>query len=129
MPMHSDEVREIQAAEFEQEVRRSDQPVILDFYSTECPPSEAMAPKFDGLAELYGKEVKFLKIFRQGNRELAEQLAVRSSPTLLFWRGGMEIDARLSGGIRRSAIVTALNMTIAVSGCANLSKNVAGCHD
>jgi thioredoxin reductase (NADPH) len=111
--MHSDKVREITAAEFEQEVVQSDQPVILDFYSTECPPCEAVAPKFEGLAELYGEHVKFLKIFRQGNRELAEQLAVRSSPTLLFWKGGSEVDERLSGAIRRSAIAAALGKLVA----------------
>jgi thioredoxin reductase (NADPH) len=111
--MLSDNVREINASEFAQEVTGSDLPVILDFYSTECPPCEALAPKFDALAELYGDQVKFLKIFRQGNRELAEQLNVRSSPTLLFWKGGKEIDERLSGAIRRSAIASALNKLIA----------------
>lgn len=111
--MNSDKVREISAAEFEQEVVRSDLPVILDFYSTECPPCEALAPKFDALAELYGDQVKFLKIFRQGNRELADKLNVRSSPTLLFWKGGKETAERLSGGIRRSAIVSALNTLVA----------------
>jgi len=111
--MHSDKVREINAAEFEQEVVRSDLPVILDFYSTECPPCEALAPKFDSLAELYGDQVKFLKIFRQGNRELADKLNVRSSPTLLFWKGGTEVDERLSGAIRRSAIVRALHELVA----------------
>lgn len=111
--MHSDKVREINAAEFDQEVVRSDLPVILDFYSTECPPCEALAPKFDSLAELYGDQVKFLKIFRQGNRELADKLNVRSSPTLLFWKGGNEVNERLSGAIRRSAIVSALNELVA----------------
>lgn len=111
--MHSNKVREINAAEFDQEVVRSDLPVILDFYSTECPPCEALAPKFDALAELYGDQVKFLKIFRQGNRELADKLNVRSSPTLLFWKGGTEVTERLSGAIRRSAIVSALNELVA----------------
>ena len=30
-------------------------PVVLDFYSTECPPCEAVAPKYEGVSELYGK--------------------------------------------------------------------------
>ena len=36
---------------------------VVDFYSTECPPCEALAPKFDSLAALYGHKVKFFKIF------------------------------------------------------------------
>ena len=104
--MHSDKVREITAAEFEREVVHSDQPVILDFYSTECPPCEAVAPKFEGLAELYGQHVKFLKIFRQGNRELAARLGVTGSPTLIFYdRSGKEQGQRMGGeDIKRTAI-------------------------
>ena len=48
-------------------------PVVVDFYSTECPPCEALAPKYEALAELYGDDVKFVKIFRQSNRELADR--------------------------------------------------------
>jgi len=110
--MSTDRVREITAKEYEQEVIQSDQPVIVDFYSTECAPCEAVAPKFEGLAALYGEQVKFLKVFRQGNRELAEKLNVRSSPTLLFFKGGKEVDDRLIGAIRRSAIAASLDRLV-----------------
>lgn len=119
--MHSEKVREITANQFESEVLESDLPVILDFYSTECPPCEAVAPKFDGLAELYGDHVKFLKIFRQGNRELADQLNVRSSPTLLFFRNGKETGERLIGAIRRAAMVASLNELVT----ADIAQRVA----
>jgi len=105
-------VREISAEEFELEVLQSDRPVILDFYSTECAPCEAVAPKFEALAALYGTHVKFLKIFRQGNRELAERLNVRASPTLLFYVGGKEVNERLAGAIRRAAIRQALDTLV-----------------
>jgi thioredoxin reductase (NADPH) len=110
--MQDDQVREIRADEFEREVLQSDRPVVLDFYSTECAPCEAVAPKFEGLAALYGAHVKFLKMFRQGNRELAEQLNVRASPTLVFYDRGQEVDERLSGAIRRAAIRRALDRLV-----------------
>ena len=66
-----------------------------DFYSTECPPCEAVAPKFEGLSKLYGNDITFLKIFRQQNKELAEKLGVKSSPTLLFFDNGKEVADRL----------------------------------
>jgi thioredoxin reductase (NADPH) len=84
--------------------------VIVDFYSTECPPCEALAPKLDGLQELFGEEVKFVKIFRQGNRDLADQLVVKSSPTLLFFENGKEVCGRLSGGVKRSEIFAKSNI-------------------
>jgi thioredoxin reductase (NADPH) len=119
--MHSEKVREINASEFEQEVIRSDQPVILDFYSTECAPCEAVAPKFDALAELYGAHVKFLKMFRQGNRELADKLNVRSSPTLLFYKGGKEVDERQIGAIRRAAIAASLDKLVSADTAAHVA--------
>lgn len=98
-------MKEIKAAEFEKEVLQGGL-VALDFYSTECPPCEALAPKFDGLANLFGKEIKFLKIFRQENRELATELEVSSSPTVLFFKNGKEVGKRLSGGVKRSELLT-----------------------
>src|SRR5665647_2525244 len=99
---------EITSAEFENEVLQSGK-VVLDFYSSECPPCEALAPKFEALAKLYGQDIRFLKIFRQKNRELADQLLVKSSPTLLFYDNGKEVGERLTGGIKRSDIIKNLN--------------------
>ncbi len=101
-------MKEINATEYELEVLKGNK-VILDFYSSECPPCEALSSKFEGLSELYGKEIKFLKIFRQQNRELAETLGVKSSPTLLFFDQGKEVGNRLTGGIKRSDIIQNLN--------------------
>jgi thioredoxin reductase (NADPH) len=101
-------MKEISAIEFEQEVLAGGK-VALDFYSTECPPCEALAPKFEGLSKLYGNDIKFLKIFRQQNRELADKLGVKSSPTLLFFNNGNEIGTRFSGGIKRSDIIHSLD--------------------
>jgi len=97
-------MREINASDFEKEVLAGGN-VLVDFYSTECPPCEAVAPKLQSLEKLFGKEIKFVKIFRQGNRDLADQLAVKSSPTLLFYQDGEEVSARLTGGVKRSEIV------------------------
>ena len=98
-------MKEIASSEFDSEVLSGGK-VVLDFYSSECPPCEALAPKFEGLSKLYGNDIKFLKIFRQQNRELADKLSVKSSPTLLFFDNGKEVAQRLSGGIKRSDIIT-----------------------
>ena len=97
-------MKEIKSSEFDLEVLQGGK-VILDFYSTECPPCEALASKFEDLSKLYGKDIKFLKIFRQQSRDLAEKLGVKSSPTLLFFDDGKETGERLTGGIKRSDII------------------------
>lgn len=97
-------MREISEKEYQQLVLEAKGPVVVDFFSTECPPCEALAPKFEFFHELYQDQVAFYKVFRQGNRELALELGVKSSPTLLFYLDGKEVAPRLSGAIKKSAI-------------------------
>ena len=58
-------------------------------------------------------DVRFVKVFRQGNRELSERLLVRGSPTVLFFRDGEEVAGRLSGGIKRSELAQRLDALVA----------------
>jgi thiol-disulfide isomerase/thioredoxin len=97
-------VKEISQADYEALVVGAEGPVLLDFFSTECPPCEALGPKYEALAEQYGGRVQFLKIFRQGNRDLATRLGVTGRPTVLFYRGGAETGERLTGDIKRSEL-------------------------
>ena len=107
-------VKEIAAAHFEAEVLAAGLPVVLDFFSTECPPCEALAPKLEVVAEQFTGRVRFLKIFRQGNRELAAKLGVTGSPTLLFFKGGREVGARMTGeDIKRTALKAAVGSMLA----------------
>lgn len=101
-------MKEISSSEFETEVLAGGK-VVLDFYSTECPPCEAVAPKFEGLAKLYGSDIKFVKMFRQQNKDVAEKYGVKSSPTLLFFDGGVQVGKVLTGGIKRSDIIHQLD--------------------
>jgi len=104
-------IREIAAEQYASEVLEGGK-VVLDFYSTECPPCEALASKYEGLSRIYGEDVRFLKIYRQGNRGLAESLGVASSPTLLFYDRGKRLEGRLTGGIHRSQIAELLEQML-----------------
>ena len=89
--------------------------MVLDFFSTECPPCEALAPKFDAVADQFAGKARFLKIFRQGNKDLASRLGVTGSPTLVFFRGGSEVGERMSGDdIKRTAIKAQVEAMLAV---------------
>jgi thioredoxin reductase (NADPH) len=121
--MH-DLIRYIKTEDFEEAVLKAGN-VVLDFYSSECPPCEALAAKFEPLSEIYGRDVKFLKIFRQENRELASKLGVSSSPTLLFFRNGELLGERLSGGIKRSDIVKNLEPMLAKDRAEELRRSTA----
>lgn len=116
-------MKEIAAADFEKQVLSGDQ-VVLDFYSTECPPCDALAPKFESLDTLFGQKIRFLKIFRQENRELAEKLGVKSSPTVLFFNKGREVGNRLTGGIKRSDLIHEFENLLPVSEIEKLTSSI-----
>jgi len=107
----TNKIIEINADKFEDEVLKGDK-VVVDFYSTECPPCEALATKFDSLSELYGNDIKFVKVFRQGNRDLATTLGVTGSPTLLFYDNGERTGDTLAGAVKRSDIMRNLDALI-----------------
>ena len=101
----SDHVKEITKQDYEREVLAAKGAVVLDFYSTECPPCEALAPKYESVAEAFAGRARFLKIFRQGNRDLAVRLGVTGSPTLVFYRDGKEVGERMTGEeIKKTAL-------------------------
>lgn len=117
-------IKYISTAEYQEAVLNGGN-VVLDFYSTECPPCEALAAKFEPLSEIYGHDVTFLKIFRQENRELAKQLGVSSSPTLLFFKDGERVGEQLTGGIKRADIVRNLELLLPKMRAEELSGGIA----
>lgn len=119
----SEKIKYISASQFENEVLGGGA-VALDFYSTECPPCEALAAKFEPLSEIYGNDVKFLKIFRQENRALAEKLGVTSSPTVIFFNRGKETGERLSGAIKRSELVAGIESMLTKEKAAELGSRI-----
>jgi len=90
-------VQTIDSTSFERLIKENPH-VIVDFYSTDCPPCANLAPIYETMAEKYQQAV-FVKIMRQDNRELAQSLFVMSSPTVLFFRDGKMLEQRLTGSI------------------------------
>lgn len=112
----------IHSDNWKEEVLEADRPTVVDFYSTECPPCEALAAKYEGLAEIYGDDLKFVKIFRQENRQLAESLGVSSSPTVLFFDKGERVGETHTGGIRRADLEQSLHALLDANRAALLKK-------
>ena len=93
---------------FQSTVLASNIPVIVDFFSDECPPCEVLAPIFEKMADKYGKYIKFVKIKREENKEFAKNLNVSGSPTVLFFKEGKEIGSRLSGFMTKPQVRIAI---------------------
>jgi thioredoxin reductase (NADPH) len=89
-------------------IKTSEKPVIVDFFSDECPPCEVLAPIYEKMAEKYSDHIKFVKIMRQDNRETALSMGVASSPTVIFFNNGQEVGHRLNGFMTKPQVRMAI---------------------
>ena len=78
---------EITEQNFEQEVLKSDIPVLVDFWAAWCGPCRMQAPIVDELAKEVSS-VKFAKLDVDANGRLAQQYGVMNIPTLLLFKDG-----------------------------------------
>jgi len=75
-------------ANFEQEVLKSDIPVLVDFWATWCMPCLKIAPIVEELSEEYQGKLKVGKVNVEENQTIPRQYGIRSIPTLLIFKDG-----------------------------------------
>jgi thioredoxin 1 len=88
---------------FEQDVLKSDQPVLVDFWAVWCAPCRMVAPTIDSLAEEYAGRVKIGKLNVDENLTITTRYGIRSIPTLLLFKGG-QIQEQVVGAAGKDAI-------------------------
>jgi thioredoxin 1 len=81
---------------FESEVVKSEQPVVVDLWGPKCGPCLALMPDVEALAEKYNGKIKFAKLNVMENRRLCITLKVMGIPTFLFYTKG-EQKERITG--------------------------------
>ncbi|MGA2560692.1 MAG: thioredoxin [Terracidiphilus sp.] len=85
-------VLEVSDATFDQEVLKSEQPVLVDFWAVWCGPCKAIAPAIDALAAKYAGQLKVAKVNVDQNGATPSRYGIRGIPALLFFKGGKVAD-------------------------------------
>lgn len=75
-------------ATFSDEIQKSTQPILVDFYAPWCGPCKALAPILEELAAEYAGRLTIAKINIDDNGATSASFGVRSVPTLVFFKGG-----------------------------------------
>lgn len=82
------EPREVTDVSFENDVLKSDLPVLVDFWAPWCGPCRMVAPVVEELSEEYAGKVSFFKMNTDENPSIPTQFSIRSIPSLLIFRSG-----------------------------------------
>lgn len=101
--MGSDHIHTVTDESFESEVAQSGGLTLVDFWADWCGPCKMIAPTVEELAEEYEGRLKVCKLDVDENQRTAQQYAVRSIPSLLFFKGGRVVET-VVGAVRKQRL-------------------------
>ncbi|ACR28582.1 thioredoxin TrxA [Burkholderia glumae] len=104
----SEQIKHISDTSFEQDVVRSDKPVLLDFWAEWCGPCKMIAPILDEISKEYGDKLTIAKINVDDNTATPARYGVRGIPTLILFKNGV-LAAQKVGALSKSQLTAFLD--------------------
>ena len=111
--MAAEGILELTDANFDSDVLKSDQPVLVDFWAAWCGPCRAIAPIVDEIASSYRGRVRVGKMDVDRNIATPQRYGVRGIPTLLIFKGG-QVREQIVGYVPKETIQKMLDKHVSV---------------
>ncbi len=107
----SEHIVNVSEASFEQDVLKSELPVLVDFWAEWCGPCKMIAPVLDEVSKEYGGRLKVCKVNVDDHGAIAAKYGVRGIPTLLLLKGG-KVEATKVGALSKSQLIAFIDGNI-----------------
>jgi thioredoxin 1 len=110
----SEKVREVSDASFENDVLKSDRPVLVDFWAAWCAPCRMLAPTVENVADKYASTARVVKLNVDDNPSVSQRYGIKGIPTLILFKNGRE-EERVVGATSEVAISRMLDKHISTA--------------
>ena len=104
----NEHVLQLTDASFNNDVLKSEQPVLVDFWAEWCMPCRFVGPVVEAVAKDYTGRIKVGKVNVDDNPNIASQYGINSIPTLMLFKGGKMVDS-VVGAVPKEQIVKMIN--------------------
>lgn len=99
----SEHVKDVSDSSFENDVLKSDKPVLVDFWAQWCAPCRMLAPTVEAVAEKYADTASVVKLNVDDNPQVSQRYGIKGIPTLILFKNGKE-EERVVGATSKEAI-------------------------
>ena len=110
----SEHVKETSDSEFENDVLKSAQPVLVDFWAEWCAPCRMLAPTVEAIAEKYASTASVVKLNVDHNPSVSQRFGIKGIPTLILFKNGKE-EERVVGATSEQAISRMLDKHVSAA--------------
>ncbi|MFZ5568222.1 MAG: thioredoxin TrxA [Pseudomonadota bacterium] len=110
--MASDLIKHVSDASFENDVLKSEQPVLVDYWAEWCGPCKMIAPVLDEVAGTYQGKLQVAKMNVDENRDIPAKFGIRGIPTLMLFKGG-QLAATKVGAMSKAQLTAFIDQQLA----------------